>query len=356
MRLSIGSAAILAALMACGLNPARADGVCASPTKVAGFSTCADVAGAEKEGALIVYSTDPEDGTAHLLADFHAAFPKIATNYIRLQAGALYAKVISERQASSYLVDDLQLSDVGFILDFQKRGGFAQYVSPEMAAFKPEYKSTPEGFWTWGAIIMAGIAYNPSAVPPAQAPKSWHDLLDPKWADGVSVKVSNSGLQHETWYELKRLYGDEYWTKFAEQKPRAFDSYVQQYDRAVNGQDKIIATAQYSGYLQFKAKGAPINFVYPADGLPAGPETWGVVANAPHPQAARLFMDWLLSVAGQTSYGTSLFLNSARDDVPPPPGGVKVDKLKLLFPADWNAFLASRTQFARFWDKMTGMR
>ena len=101
---------------------------------------------------------------------------------------------------------------------------------------------------------------------------------------------------------------------------------------------------------------AGIAFVYPADGLPAGPETYGVVANAPHPQAARLFMDWFLGVPGQIAAGRGLFLNSARADVPPPPGGVDISELKLLFPSDWGAFLASRTQFSRFWDKMMGMR
>lgn len=335
---------------------ARAEGVCANPTKLDGFSTCANVAKAEQEGALVVYSTDPEDGTAAMLARFHKLFPKITTNYVRLQAGALYAKVNAERRAGAHLVDALQLSDMGFVLDFQKHGGYTQYVSPEMAAYKSSYKSQPEGYWTWGAVIMAGIAYNPKVVPPDQAPKSWKDLTDPKWKGAVSVKVSNSGLQHETWYELKRLYGEAYWKKFAEQQPRAFDSYVQQYDRAVNGQDKIIATAQYSGYLQFTARGAPIAFSYPADGLPAGPEVWGVVSDSPHPEAAKLFMDWLLSVQGQTAYGKVLFLNSARSDVPPPPGGRKATDFKLLFPADWHAFLSSRTQFVRFWDKMTGMR
>jgi iron(III) transport system substrate-binding protein len=335
---------------------AHAQDACAKPTKLAGFSTCADVAKAEQEGSVVLYTTDPEEGAAQVMAEFHKAFPKIATTYLRLQAGALYAKVTSERRAGSYLVDVMQLSDLGFVLDFQKRNGYAHYVSPELAAYKPEYKSTPEGFWAWGSVIMAGIAYNPKTVPPDQAPKSWKDLLDPKWADTISVKVSNSGLQHETWYELKRLYGDDYWTKFATQTPRAFDSYVQQYDRVVNGQDKILATGQYSGYLQFKAKGAPIAFVYPADGLPAGPETYGVVADAPHPEAARLFMDWFLGVPGQIAAGRGLFLNSARADVPPPPGGVNIGELKLLFPSDWGAFLASRTQFTRFWDKMMGMR
>src|SRR5258706_2553862 len=281
--------------------PALAQGaakVCDAPKQMPGFKTCADVAKAEAEGEIIVYSTDPERGQAMIMDAFHQLFPKINTKYLRLQAGALYAKVTSERQARTYTVDALQISDVGMVLDFQKKGGYTQYVSPEMAAYKADYKSQPEGYWTWGAIIMAGLAYNTSVTPADQAPKSWEDALDPKWSDAVSVKVSNSGLQHETWYELKRVLGPDYFSKLASLKPRAFDSYVQQYDRLVNRQDKLIHTAQYSGYLEFKAKGAPIAFVNPATGLPAGPETWGLVSNAPHPAAAQLFMDGLFSVPG----------------------------------------------------------
>jgi iron(III) transport system substrate-binding protein len=345
-----------AAAITLPIGRAAAAGGCASPTQMDGFKTCADLAKAEQEGAFVLYTTDPEAGTAKLLAAFNQGFPKIKTSFIRLQAGALFAKLMAERQAKSYLVDAMQISDLGFVLDLEKRKGYMQYVSPEMAAYKPEYKSSPEGYWTWGTIIMAGIAYNPKTVPADQAPKSWQDALDPKWAGEISVKVSNSGLQHETWYELRRIYGDEYFKKLGELKPRAFDSYVQQYDRMVNGQDKIIHTAQYSGYLEFKAKGAPVEFVYPADGLPAGPETWGLIAEAPHPNAAQLFLDWFLSVRGQMAVGDALFLNSARADVEPPPGGVSVDKLKLLFPSDWADFIATRPAFAKEWDRMVGLK
>jgi iron(III) transport system substrate-binding protein len=345
-----------AAAITLPIGRAAAAGGCANPTQMDGFKTCADLAKAEQEGAFVLYTTDPEAGTAKLLAAFNQGFPKIKTSFIRLQAGALFAKLMAERQAKSYLVDAMQISDLGFVLDLEKRKGYMQYVSPEMAAYKPEYKSNPEGYWTWGTIIMAGIAYNPKTVPADQAPKSWKDALDPKWAGEISVKVSNSGLQHETWYELRRIYGDEYFKKLGELKPRAFDSYVQQYDRMVNGQDKIIHTAQYSGYLEFKAKGAPVEFVYPADGLPAGPETWGLIAEAPHPNAAQLFLDWFLSVRGQKAVGDALFLNSARTDVEPPPGGVSVDKLKLLFPSDWADFIATRPAFAKEWDRMVGLK
>ena len=340
--------------MAAGAAPAS--GLCASPQKVHGFTTCADIAAAEKDGGLVVYSTDPEHGTAKMLEAFRSLFPKINTNYVRLQAGALYAKLQAERQASAYMADLLNISDSGLVADFEKRKGYQQYVSPEMAAYKPEYKSRPEGFWTWGSVNIAGIAYNPKVIPPELVPKSWEDLLNPKLAGKISVKTSNSGLQHFAWYSLAKELGPDYWPKFAQQKPHAFDSYVQQFDLLVNGQDLVAEGAQYSGVLEFKQRGAPLEFVIPARGVPAGPEIWGIVSNAPHPNAARLFLDWFLSRVGQKPFMDVLFMHSPRPDVPPPPGGRPIDSFKLLFPSDWNDFIASRTAFNRQWDAMTGRR
>lgn len=262
---------IIAAMAVLAAAPALAEtgDLCAHPTEMQGFKTCADVAKAETEGEIVVYATNPEAAELRVLAQFNQLFPKIKTNYTRLQAGALYAKVSAERQAKTYTVDVMQISDMGMILDFQKKNGFVHYISPSMDAYKAEYKSQPEGFWTWGAIGPAGLAYNPTTVPPDQAPKTWADAIDPKWADAITVKLSTSGLQHVAWFELRQLYGPDYWTKFGALKPKGFDSYVQQYDRLVNQQDKLIHTAQYSGYLEWKAKGAPVGFVAPADGLPA---------------------------------------------------------------------------------------
>jgi iron(III) transport system substrate-binding protein len=245
---------------------------------------------------------------------------------------------------------------MSFVLDFQKRKGYVPYVSPELDAYKPEYKSNPEGLWTWGVIIVAGIAYNPNLVPADEAPKSWKDLLDPKWKDAINVKVSTSGLQHVTWYMIRQIYGDDYWKKFADLNPRAFDSYVQQFDRTVNGQDKVISTAQYSGYLQFKAKGAPIAFVNAPEGLTATPGVYGILENPPHPAAAELFMDWILGVPGQKALSDATALYSPRADVPPPAGGIAITEFKVLAPTDWDTFLKTHTQFVREWDKMTGMR
>jgi iron(III) transport system substrate-binding protein len=354
----VGAVALTVALMLARVAcvPATAQGVCASPRQMDGFKTCADVARAEQEGGLVLYSPDPEENSAKLMEAFHNAFPKITTNFIRLQTGALYQKLMTERRAKVYQVDVLQLTDMGFVLDFQKRDGYVRYVSPEMTGYISDFKSSPEGYWTWGAFIMAGLAYNPNLVKPDDAPKTWKDALDPKWSGVINAKTSTSGLQDVTWYELRKLYGDEYFDKLAALKPRGFDSYVQQFDRMISGQDTIAHTAQYSAYLLAKAKGAPVAFVFPEEGLTTTPGVLGLVADAPHPNAAQLFMDWFLSLPGQKIYDAITSLNSPRTDAPPPPGGLPLDKVKLLYPHDWQAYLATHDQFVKTWSKVTGVR
>lgn len=350
---AFGAGLALAGML--GLSAAEAAS-CASPRQMNGFKTCADVAKAEQEGEVVFYTTDPPAGTTEVLNAFMKDFPKIKASFIRLQAGNLFAKLMAERQAKTYLADVMAISEMTFATDLQKRGGYVQYVSPEHAAYRADFKSKPEGYWTWGALIVAGIAYNPKLVKAEDVPQNWTDLLDPKWEGQMSVKLSTSGLQHGTWWKLRKMYGDEYWTKFAPLKPRAFDSYVQQFDRMINGQDKLVHGAQYSGYLQLKAKGAELAFVFPKDGLFVGQQIYGLIADAPHPEAAKLFLDWMLGIPGQTAMQNAHFLSSPRNDTPPPPGGLPTKDMKLIFVDDWDDYLKSRPTFVAFWDRMLGLR
>ncbi len=343
-------------LLACALLFGSQAWACDNPRRMDGFVTCADVEKAFKEGNIVHYAPDPEAEMANYMAAFHKAFPQIQTNFMRLQTGALYARLSAERQGKVYTPDTLMLTEIGFAIDFQKRGGYQHYISPEAAAYKANEQSSPPGFYTWYSVIVAGIAYNPTLVTAAQAPKSYKDLIDPLWADGVNTKLSTSGLQHLVWYALRQRYGTDFWQKFGALKPRGFDSYVQQYDRTVSGQDKVVATAQYSGYLIAKAKGAPIQFVIPEEGMMAIPGVLGVVDRAPHPEAARLFVDWYLGQTGQTIMSSTMKNYSARTDVPPPPGGVPLTAFKLIVPENWDDFLKTHTQFVKEWDRMLGMR
>jgi iron(III) transport system substrate-binding protein len=265
--------------------------------------------------------------------------------------------VLSERQAGQYNVDVIQFSEPTTAIDFQKRGGYTNYVSPQNKFYAPEHLSNPVGNYFCAGVTFAGIAYNTEKVKPEDAPKDWKDILKPIWANSVNVKQSNSGMQFVQWYELRKLYGDNFWKEFAKLKPRGFDSRVQLFDRLAKGDDKMCALAEFAGYLLHKQKGAPIAFVTPADGLPATPVLAGVADRAPHSEAARLFIDWWMSPRGQAHQQTNqyLYYGSVRKDAPPMPGGTKLSDFKLLMPTDMDALSASREAFNSEWNKMLGM-
>jgi len=328
-----------------------------SPTKVLDFQTLADVAKAEQEGEVVYYGHDGEAGIAALLDGFRKDFPKIKTSYVRLQTGALYAKITAERSAGRFGVDVLQLSDISPAIDFQKKGGWEVYASPEHAGYKAPYQSSPAGHFTWAGVTFAGISYNRSKVKPEQAPKGWKDILNPALRDGISAKLSASGMQHAQWYMLRKLYGNEFWQEFAKQRPKGFDSRAQLFDRLAKGDDRVCVLAEYAGYTLFQEKGADIEFVAPPDGLPATPVLLGVVNRAPHPEAAKLFVDWALSNRGQGVYQTQkiLLYGSVRSDATPMATGQRLADFKLLFPSDWADLQASHATFVKEWNSIMGL-
>ncbi len=97
----------------------------------------------------------------------------------------------------------------------------------KLVVYSTDPESASEGEWTWGALVVAGIAYNPRLVTAAEAPRDWPDVMDPKWADAISVKVTISGLQHTTWFVPRELYGNDFRQKLMPSKPHAFDSHAQ---------------------------------------------------------------------------------------------------------------------------------
>lgn len=325
-------------------------------TKVLDFDTAADVAKAEAEGEILFYTHDSDPAGAALMQAFSQDFPKIKGSYLRAQTGALYSKVLAERSAGRFAADAIQFSELQTASDFRKKGGFDLYESPQAAAYPAASLGNPPGYFFEAGVLPIGIAYNTDKVSEADAPKGWKDLLDPKWRGAMSTKQATSGSQFVQWFELRNLYGEGFWKDFAKQRPKGFDSRAQMYDRLAKGDDKVCAMAEWAGYQLAAEKGAPIKFVYPADGMPTATVGTGVVNKAPHPEAARLFVDWLMSPRGQAIYQNNPFLYypSLRKDAPPMPGGVKFAEKKLLLP-DVEQLAATHVAFIREWNGMMGL-
>ncbi len=190
-----------------------------------------------------------------------------------------------------------------------------------------------------------------------EAPKVWKDLLDPKWRNAISVKQATSGMQFAEWYVLRQDFGDDFWKDFAKQRPKGFDARAQLFDRLAKGDDKVCGLAEYAGYYLYKQKNAPIAFVAPPTGLPVTPTCAGVVDRAPHPEAAKLFIDWLLSPRGQavTQDNPYLLYPSVRKDAPPMPGGQHLSDFHLIWPKNMDDYLASHDTFVKQWNGLLGL-
>jgi iron(III) transport system substrate-binding protein len=328
-----------------------------TPTKVHDFLTYADVAKAEQEGQFVFYCHENEAGTAAIVEGFGKDFPKIKTSYVRAQTGALYNKILSERSAGRFDVDVLQLSDVAPAVDFEKRGGYEIYTGPYIDAYKKDYVSAKPGAYFWTGVTFAGLAYNKSKVKPEEAPKTYQDINNPRFRNKISCKISSSGIQYVQWYLLRQIYGNDFWKEFAKQRPRAFDSRVQLFDRLAKGDDDMTALAEYSAYVLYKQRGADVEFVGPPEGLVATPLIVGAVNKAPHPEAAKLFVDWAMSPRGQKYYQDhpNLYYGSLTNDPPPMPTGQKLSDYKLIYPTDWDDYAKTREVFNKEWNAMLGL-
>jgi iron(III) transport system substrate-binding protein len=327
---------------------------CSNPTRIQGFETCADVAAAKKEGRVVLYAVAGQDQQIAVLNEFGKLFPEIKVQSIWAQTGSLYTKVKQEIRTKNTLVDVLSLSDPTLLNEMQRANDLAQYGSPELKHYSdPNVQSKPKGYWTSWGMVATAIVYNAKTIG-ANPPTSWKDLTDKRYAGRANLKNTTSGLQFAQWKTLADVNGPEYWTSgISALKPVAFDSFTQQFDRIVSGEDLVAINGQISGAMQYIEKGAPLKIVYPKEGIPATLEGIAVVGSAPHPQAARLLVDWLLSKPGQDAIVKHMQYFSPRGDaVKPLNSGAPAD-VKFLVP-DWDSMTPSRPLFEAAWKKVLG--
>jgi iron(III) transport system substrate-binding protein len=145
--------------------------------------------GTKKEGALVWYmSASIEDAKAILLA-FNKKYPAIKTDFFRAGSARLFNRIVNEARAGKVLFDVVAVR--GLETHQLVKAGFLQpYVSPESAAYPSGFKD-PKGYWVDYFDAYNVIGYNTQLVSRDQAPKSWEDLLDPKWKGKIALDDEN---------------------------------------------------------------------------------------------------------------------------------------------------------------------
>jgi iron(III) transport system substrate-binding protein len=191
-------------------------------------------------------------------------------------------------------------SDAAHFIVWKRQGILLPYVPEDVALHYPaEHRDQDGQFASW-RIWLSVIGYNTNMVKSEEAPKSFADLLDPKWV-GKIVKAhpGYSGTIMTATYQISRDLGWEYLEKLAKQRVLQVQSSADPPKKLALGERAIMADGNEYNLIQMKEKGEPVEIVYPAEGSPliVGPS--GVMKDAPNPNAAKLLLSWMFSQEGQ---------------------------------------------------------
>jgi iron(III) transport system substrate-binding protein len=271
---------------------------------------------AEAEGQVVLYASMNNADVKALADGFKQLYPKIDIQFYRASDAPLMEKVMTEGRAGRPLWD--VIATTGFYGHFlKKRGMLEAYDSPERKYFRDVYKD-PQAFWTSTYTTYAVIGYNTKQVPKTGVPKSYQDLLRPEWKGQVGMEA-----RPYEWFAttMKHMGGEEkgldFMRRFAQQQPQARTGRTLIAQLVAAGEFKASVTVYSQSYEILKASGAPVEWVAP-DPVYASVHPTGIAAKAPHPNAARLLMDFLLSKKGQEII-RSLRRIPDRNDTPPDP-------------------------------------
>ncbi len=289
---------------------------------------------AKKEGEVTWYSgqLSAEPGEAVGKA-FSARYPGLKANVIRSTSQVAFQRLSQDFRARTVQCDIFSSTDSGHYVFLKKEGLLTKY-RPKNAdgMIEAARKADPDDMFQTCYFGLYLMGYNTQKVSEADAPKSWTDLLDPKWKDQIAVGHPGYSGAIGIWaLMMKKLYGVDYLKKLEKNKPQIGRSSMDPVT-LMNGGERAIGVAIPSATtLLSMSRGNPLKLIYPTDGTVATPAPTAIIANCPHPNAAKLFMEF----ATGPEYSrviTGLFNESLRPEVPPPVGGRPLNEIKLIMP------------------------
>jgi ABC-type Fe3+ transport system substrate-binding protein len=295
--------------------------------------------GAKKEGRVVFYASMEAQSAQRLVAQFEKRYPFIKVDATRIGSERMATRLVAEAQSRKVQADVVNQSGFDFYGVLQK-GIFEIYQSPERAALPAEYKDE-NGLWTINSATLNVIGYNTKLVTPTSVPKSFWDLTDPKWKGQLLMDENES-----KWMAgMMTYYGEakvmELLRKLATQEIQFRVGHTLIQTLAAVGERPIVAVAFANGVDRLKKDGAPIDWVAadPIIGLTFG---LGLVKDAPHPNAARLFIDFLLSREGQETLAAVGYYAPRADVVSPlmkqAPPKMKVVPLPMMLATRYNEY------------------
>ena len=264
--------------------------------------------GAHREGSILICTTGTQADP--LYEAFGKKYPFLKVEAYKGGTAAVARRMVEEYGVGVSTCDviDLEIEGLRAIME----GAMLQaYRSPEQAQY-PREAVEPASHWTIDYQSFVGLGYNTNLVSPNEAPKTYDDLLDPKWRGKMAVPASSTLAN---WIGAMVLDKGEAWVRrLADQKIRAYEVTGRAVANLVVSGEVPLSPAIFNSHIANSLeKGAPVAW-RPLGGVYTSTGAAALAARAPHPHAAMLFIDYILSREGQTLY-SKLGYASARTDM-----------------------------------------
>jgi iron(III) transport system substrate-binding protein len=272
----------------------------------------------------------------------------IPAEYFRAGSNNVVQKFDQERQADQVRCSAILITIPVLMAQWAKEGVLMPYDSPEFAQYPEEFVIA--GYAAPVAGEAMAMAYNAEMVSAEEAPKTWEDLLDPKWKGKLALTDAASASSALHWFAaLQSVYGKEFMEKLAQQDVLVRTGGADVANTLVSGERPVAAAITQSHASRAIGKGGALRVVVPEAGAPVITNVIGIPAQAPDPETGKQFLDFILSEDVQVMLQDDFFSPSMRKGVPPiklDTGAPPLEEVKPMASsqADLDRFQAERAQ------------
>ena len=278
-------------------------------------------------GTLVLYTSQPNKDAQQTVDAFRGVHPEVEVEWIRDGTTKVMAKLRAEIAGGAPKPDVLLIADVVNMESLKSEGRLMAHEGAPVEPYDPALYDADRTYFST-KLITTGIVYNTGA--PMQ-PAEWTDLVKPE-AKGLvampSPLTSGAAAVHMATLTSNPALGWSYYERLAANgvTPKGGNGGT---FKAVASGEKLYGVVVDFVPIRARAKGSPVEFVFPKSGVSAVTEPVAILSTAGNPEAAKAFVDFVLSREGQELAASQGYL-AAHPEVAPPPGFPARDQIKLM--------------------------
>lgn len=287
---------------------------------------------AKKEGTVTFYTATDVAVAERVGAAFEAKYPGIKVKVERSGSERVFQRINQEYGSSIRNADVIETSDAVHFVLFKRNGWLAQAVPEEVAKDWPQEARDKDGYYAAYRAHLSVIGYNTKQVKAEEAPRSHADLLNPKWRGRiVKAHPGYSGTVMTGTDVLSQALGWEFFEKLGKQRVMQVQSSTEPPKKLAQGERSIEADGNEYNMFMLKESGVPVEIVYATEGSPVAIGHAGLLKDAPHPNAGKLFYSFLFDQETQQLNSDFGGLRSYHPRVKEKETRTPLSKIKLLY-------------------------